>query len=289
MPLRHSKPAQPRSTLNRTRSSPGSPAAAISSTPPCASRVWTPRSAIFTTRPSIPSSATTRFEPPPSTRSRRPRARAQSRAWSTAASLQTSTKNRAGPPTPSVQCSARWTFSSGVILLENIASPPGVPSHAALHPGIELIAQPVADQVDPEDQEEDGESRKKREPPAGCDVVAPLVQHGAPARRRRRDAQPEEAQRGLGDDRARHREGRDDGDGREHVGQDVAPEEIAVGRAERAGGLDELSLAQRERLAPHDSRVGNPTGHAEHENDVREACAEDGEHRDGQHEDGERE
>src|SRR5207249_601557 len=188
MPLRHSKPAQPRSTLDRTRSSQGSPAAAISSTPPCASRVWTPRSAIFTTRPSIPSSATTRFEPPPSTRSRRPRPRAQSRAWSTAASLQASTKNRAGPPTPSVQCSARWTFSSGVILLENMAS-----------------------------------------------------------------------------------------------------EEIEVGRAERARGLDELALTQRERLAPHDPRVGDPTRHAEHENDVRKARAEDGEHGDGQHEDGERE
>ena len=69
----------------------------------------------------------------------------------------------------------------------------------------------------------------------------------------------------------------------------MAPEEIAIGRAERAGGLDEVALAQRERLAPHDSRVGDPTRHAEHENDVREARAEDGEHGDGQHEDGERE
>src|SRR6266478_1291519 len=257
MPLRHSNPAQPRSTLDRTSSSQGSPAAAISSTAPWASRVWTPRSAIFTTRPSIPSSATTRFEPPPSTRSRRLRARAQSRASSTAASLQTSTKNRAGPPTPSVQCSARRTFSSGAIPLR-VSRPPGVHSHAALHPGIELIAQPVADQVDAEDQQEDGEPRKERKPPAGGDVVTPFVEHGAPARRRRRDAEPEEAQRVFCDDRPGHREGRDDGDRREHIGEDVAPEKIAVGRAEGAGGLHELTLAQRERLAPHDSCVGDP-------------------------------
>src|SRR5881397_3904801 len=77
MPLRHSRPAHPRSTLSRTRSSNGSPAAAVSSTSPSASRVSTPRSAIFTTRPSTPSSATTRFEPPPSTRSGTRRARAR--------------------------------------------------------------------------------------------------------------------------------------------------------------------------------------------------------------------
>jgi hypothetical protein len=67
----------------------------------------------------------------------------------------------------------------------------------------------------------------------------------------------------------------------------VSPQQIAVGRAEGAGGLDEPALAQRERLAPHDSGVRDPARHAEYENDVEEACSEDREHRDGQHQDGE--
>ena len=51
MPLRHSSPAQPRSTLARTSSSHGSPAAAVSSATPLASRVVMPRRAIWMTRP----------------------------------------------------------------------------------------------------------------------------------------------------------------------------------------------------------------------------------------------
>src|SRR5438034_2480612 len=115
MPLRHSRPAHPRSTLSRTRSSHGSPAAAVSSTAPSASRVVTPRSAILTTSPSTPSSATTRFEPPPRTRKTRRRAAAHSSASSTVRSSRASTKNRAGPPTPSVVSGASGTFSATVI------------------------------------------------------------------------------------------------------------------------------------------------------------------------------
>src|SRR5262245_56266975 len=107
MPLRHSRPAQPRSAVSATSASQGSPAAAVTSIAPSVSRWVMPRRPIRTTRQSTPASAMTRFEPPPIARNGRPRARAQARASSTVASSRGSTKNRAGPPTPSVQCAAR--------------------------------------------------------------------------------------------------------------------------------------------------------------------------------------
>src|SRR5207253_2914786 len=63
---------------------------------------------------STPSSATTRFEPPPSTRTRSRRWRAQPRASSTAVSSRASMKYRAGPPTPSVVSGAKGTFPATI-------------------------------------------------------------------------------------------------------------------------------------------------------------------------------
>src|SRR5262244_2810941 len=60
--------------------------------------------------------------------------------------------------------------------------PPDPPAlHAALHPRIEDVAQPVANEIDHENYDEDCRAREEGEPPAGGDVVASLVEHGAPA------------------------------------------------------------------------------------------------------------
>src|SRR5262249_59641215 len=115
--------------------------------------------------------------------SRGPRARRPRRA----------PRRSSAPVPPRPACSARpGGRARAASYLENIASA-RVPLYAALHPGVELIAQPVADQVDPKDQEQDGEPREERQPPAGRDVVAPLVEHRPPARCRGRDAEPEKA------------------------------------------------------------------------------------------------
>src|SRR5262249_33587382 len=75
--------------------------------------VATPLMSILTTRPATPGSASTRFDPPPSTCTSRRRASAHSRASHTARSSGASTKYRAGPPTSMVQWEASATFSSG--------------------------------------------------------------------------------------------------------------------------------------------------------------------------------
>jgi hypothetical protein len=114
MPDRHSRPLQPRSTAARTKSSHGSPAAAVTSTAPGASAMLTLRRAIWSTRASTPESATTTLEPPPSTRTGTPRAAAQSSASSTEASSRALTSQRAGPPTRSVVRDASEAFSMRV-------------------------------------------------------------------------------------------------------------------------------------------------------------------------------
>src|SRR5215469_13480351 len=149
--------------------------------------------------------------------------------------------------------------------------PPDPPAlEAALYPRIEHVAQPVTDEIDYENYDEDRRARKESEPPAGGDVVASLVEHGAPTWGGRGHAQPKERERGLRDDGARHREGRHHGDGRPHVGQHVAPDEPPVEGAEGAGRFHELALSKRERLPAHDPRIGDPAAQREHEDEEGE-------------------
>src|SRR6185369_451859 len=66
--------------------------------------------------------------------------------------------------------------------------------------GIEPNAQPVAEQLGREHDQQDARPRKDREPPlAGHQGGARLREHEPTGRLRRRDAHAEEAQRGLGD------------------------------------------------------------------------------------------
>ena len=51
-----------------------------------------------------------------------------------------------------------------------------------------------------------------------------------------------------------------DDDRRDEVGQDLAEHDARVRRAERAGGLDELALAQRQHEPAHDARDVGPVG-----------------------------
>ena len=93
-----------------------------------------------------------------------------------------------------------------------------------------------------------------------CD--APGVEHRPPARRRRLDAEAEEAERRLGDDRARHAERRLDDDRGKRRRQHVAQDDPRGAGAEGARRLHELELARAQRLAAHQARVAHPADHA---------------------------
>ena len=73
---------------------------------------------------------------------------------------------------------------------------------------------------------------------------------------RRRDAQAEEGQRGLGQDDAAEPDGGEDDDGRGDVGQHVAKHDAQVPAADRARGLDVRVLHHAERRAADDPRAG---------------------------------
>src|SRR6266850_5776867 len=113
-------------------------------------------------------------------------------------------------------------------------------------PWIERVAQPVADEVDRDHREEDEEPGEERDPRRLVHVGGRVVQHVAPRRRGWLDAQAEERERALGDDRATDTERTGDDDRRERVGEDVPEDDPAVARADAARGLDELALLERQ-------------------------------------------
>ena len=79
---------------------------------------------------------------------------------------------------------------------------------------------------------------------------------------------PEERQRRLEQDVGRDEQRGVDDQRREQVGEDLAHDDPAVRRAERARRLHELLLAQREDLAAHDARdVGPVDDRDDHDHD----------------------
>ena len=83
----------------------------------------------------------------------------------------------------------------------------------------------------------------------------------APARLRRPDAKPEEAQARLEQDGRRDAKGRDHGQRPEDVRQHVAEEDRPVRDADDPGRGDELRLAEDQELAAHEAR-GRPASRA---------------------------
>jgi len=102
---------------------------------------------------------------------------------------------------------------------------------------VEDVAQTVADQVEREHGEHDGETGKDRDPGRGLEVRAALVEHVAPRRRRRLRRQSEIGQRGLDENRLRQRDGALHDERRDHVGQDVLERDGHTAGAEGPHGL----------------------------------------------------
>ena len=112
---------------------------------------------------------------------------------------------------------------------------------------VEDVVQALADQRQPGHQQHDRQAREQRRPPdAGAgvgqralEVVAPLGGLGG------LDAEPEEAERGQGQDRVGGVQRGDHRHALHHVAEQVAADDRARPRAQRAGGLDVGLLAER--------------------------------------------
>src|SRR5215208_5006394 len=102
-------------------------------------------------------------------------------------------------------------------------------------PGIEGLADAVAEEVEAEDGEEDRHPREEGHPPGRREVGLGLEEHRAPAWLPRLGPETEVRQSGLGDYRVAHSERSLDQDGRQRVRQDVAEHDPRVTRTDCSG------------------------------------------------------
>src|SRR5215813_3971424 len=140
---------------------------------------------------------------------------------------------------------------------------------------IRCVAQPVAEQVEAQHGDEDGQAGERGDPPGRGQELPALDDHVAPARQRRLSPQPEVAQARLDQDRLAQQEaGLDDHD-RQRVDEQVASEDARVTGPERRRGVDEVSVAKAQALAAHHAPDRRPGDERDHECGVSEARAEE--------------
>src|SRR5690606_22219480 len=101
----------------------------------------------------------------------------------------------------------------------------------------------------------------------GEDLSAALVDHPAPRRCRRRDAEAEKAERRLEEDHVPDAQGRDDEDRRERVREQVTKDDSRRARSEPARREKPVALHQREKLPAHETRDIHPGEEPDHRDD----------------------
>src|SRR5580692_11177394 len=148
--------------------------------------------------------------------------------------------------------------------------------------GVEIIPEPVTDEVEAEHGEHDGERGKQDEMRGVEQVGAAVVEHRSPACRGRRDAEPEETHGGFGEDGSGHADGGLHNYGLNNIRENVADNNSQIGGAEGTGGFDEFAFASGENLSANHARVTDPSAEGEREDEVEDAGAAEGDEGDGQ-------
>src|SRR5260370_20997211 len=105
-------------------------------------------------------------------------------------------------------------------------------------------------------------------------VGATIVEHGSPARGRRRNTQPEETHGGFGKHSAGHADGGLHDDGLNDVGKNMSCNDTPVAGAERPRGFEELPFLDRQNLRAHQTRVAYPPADAQRQNEAEYAWPE---------------
>src|SRR6185436_3901585 len=124
--------------------------------------------------------------------------------------------------------------------------------------GVEDVAEPVAEQVEPEAHDKDGDPRHGGHPPLVEEESPSRGDDGAPLRRRRLGPETEEAEPRGGEDDPGHVEAHADDEGRGAERDDVAQQDPEGARALEADRRDDVALANGERLRARDAGVGRP-------------------------------
>ena len=136
--------------------------------------------------------------------------------------------------------------------------------------------------IEREDGGHHGERGKHDEMRRVEEMAARVVEHRAPARHGREDADAEKAERGLGEDRARHRDGGLHEHRLENIRQKMTREDARVGCAERARGENVLHFLRLQNLRAGEPCVAGPAGDDQGENYFAEPGPEKCGERDGQ-------
>ncbi len=111
---------------------------------------------------------------------------------------------------------------------------------SGFHLGVEPVAEAVAEEVEGEHGERDGEAGEQDHPGRRLvEIRARARQHQAPGRRRLSHAEPEERQARLEQDGLRHRRRHHDQERGDDVRHDVAQDDAHVAEARGPGGIDE--------------------------------------------------
>ena len=96
--------------------------------------------------------------------------------------------------------------------------------------------------------------------------------------------EPEKGQRAFEQDRDRHHDAGVDDHRRQGVGQDLAEDELDIPHAQRAAGLDEFAVAQRQEFGAGQPRRRRPRHDADRDGDGGQGRAEHGDQHQQQHE-----
>src|SRR5581483_8576296 len=147
---------------------------------------------------------------------------------------------------------------------ESAAHFPGAPRNISCTSGtnspllrVERVAQPVADEVDADHDDHEHEAGQHGQPPFLRELLA-AGDELAERRRRVGDAEAEEREERLEDDRVRDGERPVHHDRAKGVREHVAEHDAHVPRADGLRSLDVLLLAQRQEDAAHNARNRRP-------------------------------
>src|SRR5262249_54227274 len=136
-------------------------------------------------------------------------------------------------PASVAKVTQRWSTSRSLS--------PGV---ATSDPWVKHVAQAIAQKIEAHHDQEDGKARRQRGPPGLGQELAGFGDHAAPLRRRRRGAEPKEAERARSENGKAHADGGAHDDGGEDAGQHVQQHDAPGRHAKCDRGLDKGLVPQ---------------------------------------------
>src|SRR5262249_35227979 len=163
------------------------------------------------------------------------------------------------PDSPTIPSFSRPTVKLTPRTASTVATRPGkrtqrsstvrigvTPGSSAL--GVEDVAKPVPEQVEPEAHDQDGDAGHRGDPRLVEEESPSRGDHRAPFGRRRLGAETQEAEPGGGQDDAGHVESDTDDQGRGAERDDMSQHDAERSRALEANRRDEVAVPDRQRL-----------------------------------------